>query len=895
MKKFIKNSIIWIWILVLGLGFFSWYSTIDVFAQDCPTQELKDQSQSFCIANGWTFTPDWDCGSCQWTTPASAWQWLIDLAAILDVVINVLYLILWPVLAITWMALDNSLIYAEAFRMTDMLFKFRRMMVNISFILLALSILWELASLLRSWKDIKSVLKGSLLNRILAWILIPASRWILSAIIDLSTLLIYQVWWIPLSLIETDDKLDKYILGQAVSMNLSDRQSDSNDDAWWYRFSFTFSCGDNIYLPCKFENNRLTTEDRKTFINQSKEKYKQEGKEQAIDNWSKFCAISPTQLLYIENGLDLSAWTNTKNPLVADSRKKWSEEMVNAKCQTISTLVDSSKSMVWPLYSIYWWLLNFNSLNVTTSARSTEAEVMLFLMKWIVWVLLIFPLIALCFMSISRVAILRVTIVFSPLIIIYYFLNKNSKLIKWVGDGTSFEAFWKFLVFKPDLEWLIQLIFQPVIVVLALGISVVFLSATNSMLWNEANEKWLLDAIWIELDTSNNQQTYKIHNNNEHTIDISLKNFNGVYATDIFFDYFSRIIANIFGILIMRWLMKAALWSSKMTKAIWDKVMQFGQDYLATRPIFGDLSRRWWFDDNYGAIPNFTKKLTDKLTDDTTEWAARDFTGYLTKRMLDSDAYNKHQKDFVAPDNNLSTPESWIKAAEIIAKKWNSIFKSEWWTNDSYHYLNNNDLKNRSSVSSKAWWSWSSGIHDLMWNKDFRNNLLQSKDWVDFIAQAVKSINNPQAIRNVVGVNSSNQKTFRNNVESFVKELRNNSNEAGEITYNQIVWDRRIIAKTSASIEKVNNEEKTNYTLNTISTLPKDIQKRTQEDADKANGLLDEKGLKDICSTALDKNKEWVYFDNGKIVIISKETAEANTKASSANNTQWDQTSNKKG
>lgn len=696
--------------------------------------------------------------------------------------------------------------------------------------------------------------------------------------IDLSTLLIYQVWWIPLTLIETDTKLDKYILGQAVSMNLSDRQTDGSDDAWWYRFSFTFSCSDRIYLPCKFENNKLSTSDREKFVIQSKAKYKDEGKEWAIDNWKEFCAISPTQLLYIKDGLDLSAWTNKKNPLVEESRTKWSEEMVKAKCQTVSTLVESSKSMVWPLYSIYGWLLNFNSLNVTTSARSTEAEVMLFLMKWIVWVLLIFPLIALCFMSISRIAILWVTIVFSPLIIIYYFLSKNSKLIKWVGDGTSFEAFWKFLVFKPDLKGLIQLIFQPVIVVLALWVSVVFLSATNSMLWNEANEKWLLDAIGIELDTSNNQQTYKIHNNEKHTIDISLKNFNGVYATDMFFDYFSRIIANIFWILIMRWMMKVALWSSEMTKSIGNKVMQFGQDYIATRPLFGDLSRRWWFDDNYGVIPNFTNKLWAKLSDDTTEWAARDFTGYLTKRMLDSDAYNKHQKDFVAPSWDLSSSETWIKAAEVIAIKWNTIFRNDW-VNDSYHYLNNNDLSNWWSVASKAWWSGSSGIHDLMGIADFRNNLLQSEKWIEFIKTAIENINNPQAIRNVVGMNWSNQKTFKNNVTNFALELRNNSDELGEITYNKTQWDRRIIAKTIAAKDSINGKEVIKYTVSSISSLPSDISKRNKSNVDNANDLLDKDDLKKITSAVLDKNKEWIYFDNDKLVYISKEAAEENSKA----------------
>jgi len=66
------------------------------------------------------------------------------MAAILDVIINVLYIIIRPLLAITGLALDNSLVYGEVFNMTDMLYKFWRMMMNISFIVLALLILWDI-------------------------------------------------------------------------------------------------------------------------------------------------------------------------------------------------------------------------------------------------------------------------------------------------------------------------------------------------------------------------------------------------------------------------------------------------------------------------------------------------------------------------------------------------------------------------------------------------------------------------------------------------------------------------------------------------------------------------------------------------------------------------------
>lgn len=141
--------------------------------------------------------------------------------------------------------------------------------------------------------------------------------------------------------------------------------------------------------------------------------------------------------------------------------------------------------------------------------------------------------------------------------------------------------------YKPDLSGIIQLIFQPVIVVLALGLSLIFLSATNKILGPAAEKDGLLQAIGIEVDNTDDEyQTFKVYNNGGHTTDIAIQKFDGEYATSIFFDYFTRIIANIFGILIMRNMMFMALKSASLTKGIANKIQTIGEDYISTRPIF---------------------------------------------------------------------------------------------------------------------------------------------------------------------------------------------------------------------------------------------------------------------------------------------------------------------
>gem|GEM_PF-3860891 len=118
---------------------------------------------------------------------------MLDLAAFLDLFLNFLYIIIRPLLAITGLALDNSLVYGEVFGMTTILRRFWSVMMQISFLLMTLAILWDIASGLREKKDLGSIMAKKLKSWILAGIFIPMSRFLVSALVDLSTILIYQV------------------------------------------------------------------------------------------------------------------------------------------------------------------------------------------------------------------------------------------------------------------------------------------------------------------------------------------------------------------------------------------------------------------------------------------------------------------------------------------------------------------------------------------------------------------------------------------------------------------------------------------------------------------------------------------------------------------------------
>lgn len=645
-------------------------------------------------------------------------QSLIDLAAILDTVLNFLYIIIRPLLAITGLALDNSLVYWEVFNLTPMLRRFWSVMMNIAFILLALGILRDILQMLWNGK-LYAELPKKLLNRFLAGIFIPMSRFILSALIDLSTILIYQVGSIPLTIMGDVNDIDMRVLNNSSTINLVDRQNQTNQDAWGFRFTSLYSCGDEAYVPCAFVKNKMSQVEHERLLTGKRLEF--EGNEialQRLEQWKWYCALSPTVLMRFQDWLDLSNATE-----VAQSIKDGTWHMEAKACSKISDLINQSKSMVWPLYTIYGSLLNFTSLNVTTSGKSVEAEVILFLIKWIVWLLLVIPLIALAFTALARIGILWIVIAFSPFIVLYKFLGQNTKFIKDIGDNLWFK-FGKAINYKPDLGGIISLIFQPVLVIFALGISIIFLTATNQMLGPTADKHSITEALWIIIDnnTDPDYQTYSIQTNWEHTTDIKIRKFEWEYATSIFFDLFTRIIANILWILIMRKLMFAALKTSSMTQEIVDKTQEVWENFIKTRPIFGGYTYKTLSEQT----PKFVDDVIKYYTQDTTEQAGKDLFGRMKAKLPWSVESAKHNGAFV-PDSGKTVDElSYDDAAGKLAEGITSTNK------DNFHYLNPSDTPLLKEYANKLNIS-SNNIEWMVSDTNFWNRMLQNEKWVSMI------------------------------------------------------------------------------------------------------------------------------------------------------------------
>ncbi len=855
----IKKIIIWLIVAVgIGLGNFGFHHSF--FVPDESVLSLKARAQP--VINGEEYAQQLAENASNAAPDASTNKSLNDLASLLDIILNTLYIIIRPLLAITGMALDNSLVYGEAFGLTTTLRKFWTIMMQISFIVLTAMILWDIVKMIRKkdgdpYKDLPNKIK----SWILAGVFIPLSWFIVSALIDLSTILIYQVGAIPLTLISSND--DTKILVNSSIINLADTSASTAQKQSTFRFNTTFSCAENptkTYLPCKFEDNVINEDSWNQYIEQEKGKYTStstQGMAESIENGKWFCALSPTALMKVDYTTNISSRTGLTQLL-----QEGSVEM--SDCSTIGDLINKSKSMVGPLYTVYGSLLNFTSLNVTVSGKSTETEVMLFLIKAITGILLIIPLITLAFVSIARIGILRMVIAFSPLLA----LNEVFKGKGISGDmSKKLESNWLDMVnFKTWVSDIINVIFQPVIVVLALWLSIVFLNATNNMLKYDSDKAGLLQAIGINIDSDDEYQIFStVDDKGDKITDIKMKKFSAEYSTSIFFDYFSWIIANIFWIMIMRKLMFMALGASKMTQNITRKMESFGEDYLSSRPIFPGP--------NWALSRDSIKQITDmdrgvpgeimkNITKDKTKDAAEELVSYTKARLPGSEEKGKHNKTFAlsqsfdSPDTNKNQVAADTMANGIIS------LGAE---NRNFHYLNKEDVANWSKLTGdKAMNVTGDNLSEIVTQDNFWKAMAKSEN-SERVLKVLREAQTEDSIASRL-VGPKNIVELRNNMSKGIQQIRtggissaNNNNTIKSYDNEMVFYTTKADTTNNIySLEQAFNVDKSNLNKNY-----QKINDFVKNEEVLHTHVKDYFGIKD-----LNTSNDWEVYSDGRIFRI---------------------------
>ena len=183
---------------------------------------------------------------------------LASLDTFMQAISNIAFALLWPLIALAWLAMDNTMIYGSFMGLDVSLWNIWQLVRTFAnytlwFLLLAWILWYNL-----SWQDsMKGIKLPDLLKKILiASVLIQASWFMMMVLVDLSTVLTYSVWWLPYSILN-DKTLWSWDDAKMFKMNVDFELWDyaAKADAKWdtsdairYYWQITW---DQYIAPCE--------------------------------------------------------------------------------------------------------------------------------------------------------------------------------------------------------------------------------------------------------------------------------------------------------------------------------------------------------------------------------------------------------------------------------------------------------------------------------------------------------------------------------------------------------------------------------------------------------------------------------------------------------------------
>ena len=531
-----------VWVVVL-LGSLVFFAPLSVHAQD--SSPVVDQTASTT------------------QTPEAASTNEINFANTLEMVLRALYLIMWPLLAIAGASLDNSLVYGEIFKLDVSLWQFWQIMRSFANFALGFMFVW---SILRSFfsNNASFTPKSIITKIIIAAIAIQASWFMVAVVIDLSTVGIYGLGALPLTIIDInkDNKLNE--VAYPVSHTMFDADQASSQSLISSPFSVYYTCpqypGNSagspenvIMIPCWTKNGAIIRKGDKTetdswdgykenFVKQRNGAIK--WKQITVDQISDDHCVWGTDIILMQPEKDLKTKEDIyklKDPVGKVAATQW-------ECPTLPKIMKKAVNATWPLFTLYSSILSIANLGFSPDKSGIVEITLEFLIKSIVGLLLLIPLFVLCIILIVRIVFLRLIIAVSPILVLGYVFD-----IKLISGGT-----------KTSLGNVLWLIFLPVYVVFAIGMSLVFLTLVVKA---DLIQEKPLDVVSLvggeTTDCGENADGYKFLGMFDMCFTKGQKEF-GAGITNIF----AYLIVNGFAIGLMWAVVFAALRSSKITEGI---------------------------------------------------------------------------------------------------------------------------------------------------------------------------------------------------------------------------------------------------------------------------------------------------------------------------------------
>ena len=598
---------------------------------------------------------------------------LIEMNTLLELIGNISYIIVWPLVSLAGIAMDNQMVYGSFMYLDAPLRKLRNLVKNLAnFALGFIFLAWVLGYVLSPWglwkvKAFKNAFKNPtdlIKKTLIAGVLVQMSWFIMMVLVDLSTILTYSVWALPSSIIsQVGSGASSKILSTNIILNMGDAQKrwsqDQNETIIdYYTLGWVNNNGGMNIAPCLV----VKRTDKESYI--VGRKYDKliwsNGKEIPMNDgycayYSSLFSYTPfsvdsepqgnkgatysNQMDLIKNklpsmdskeiqklreaGMIIKLWSASQTGIVEQNVEIWSlkfvphtdrklrpgpqEELWTPKVWPITNkqvhfcsapkncsyqyqfpyseygldskqIIEKAKSRTGPFVTLYSSLMSYSNSVDLTSHGLGQKFLTQALNVWLA-ILLVLPLAALVVVLLWRVIVLWIVIAISP------FLVLKEAFWEMFGDiGDKMDFF--------NVGEILKLLFAPVLVAFAVGISLVFLSALKETLpaswivesWKEGqyrevfkNVTWMgispLEWGWQELDLL---WMIKIK------AEMALINF-------------SWLILMIFGMALTWFLLFWAIKSTKLWSEIWGKLKTFGESILATTPIIPTASGGIWF------------------------------------------------------------------------------------------------------------------------------------------------------------------------------------------------------------------------------------------------------------------------------------------------------------
>ena len=530
------------------------------------------------------------------TTITNSADQSLDTINILDIILKMVYVLLWPLLVLAWWSLDNTLVYGSFFHLDAPLWKFWNMMKNFANFTLWFLVLFAILKSIfsnsgaGSAKDGKTPL-GIIKQTLIAGVLIQASWFLTSALIDVSTVATYAVGGLPLNVIKNTDVWNQKILSVNATLNLN---KFTNLTQKGKSFEVSYGAGQYNLSSCAMSNNCDATASAKYIVGRTttdntepgycvlfgntvvpfnevglKAAYLADGGSEAgynlfVQNEGQ-CTL-PATLDERNNKWYIVDITSAKFAPAKATGKTWLD---TTAATSLSDVVNKSKWFVGVLVTMYSSLLNFSQISDTsiTSLGAVSGEVII---KAAIAIALLIPLIALTVVLIIRVGFLWLVIAISPFLILSE-VFKIDAIKKWLDKAGL------------GLTNIVSVIFAPVITVFALSISLVFLSTliksfTPDNLGTDSTMSSALgtDIQQVPTDKADTQKVVVLK-----LFGLEFQNFTRWWSLD----RFSWLIVNLVAVGLLRAVLFAAIRANKLGEQFAKPIQEFWQKALGSLPI----------------------------------------------------------------------------------------------------------------------------------------------------------------------------------------------------------------------------------------------------------------------------------------------------------------------